>query len=376
MAGIYLHIPYCRQACHYCNFHFSTTLKNKKDLLQALEKEIVLRKNFLEDTTLDTIYFGGGTPSLLEENEIQSILNTLKENFEISSFAEVSIEVNPEDISAKKMGLYAEMGINRISMGIQSFSAEKLQWMNRAHNELQAKDAIVTAITSGIQNISVDFIFNLPNQTLEEIKSDISTALELGVKHISIYGLTIEERTVLAKLQKNGTFVHEDERGADLFEGIMNFMKHNHWLHYEISNYAVDESFISKHNSSYWNGIPYLGIGPSAHSYNGEFRWFNVANNAIYTKQISQGNVAGEWESLEEYQRYNEKILIGLRTYKGLSISEIKNQFSLKYINHLNTVYNSIKNKDWVVKVGDHIILTNKGKMLADHVTTLFFYHA
>jgi|688.fasta_scaffold04193_12 oxygen-independent coproporphyrinogen-3 oxidase len=376
MAGIYLHIPYCRQACHYCNFHFSTTLKSKEQLLKALEKEILLRKDFLQDEIIDTIYFGGGTPSILDKNEIQTLMQAIRKNFTISENAEITLEANPEDVTQEIISCWKDLGINRLSIGIQSFDNQKLKWMNRSHDQLQAKNAIKNALNYGIKNISIDFIFNLPHQTIQELEQDISFALEAGIKHISIYGLTVEEKTVLAKFQKNGTFVNEEDKGADLYEGIMNFMHLQNWVHYEISNFAMNGDYISRHNSSYWKGIPYLGIGPSAHSFNGELRWFNLSNNAVYAKQIMQENLAGEWESLEEYQRFNEKILLGFRTHSGLSLNEIQNQFSTKYFNHLMKIYHSIKKNDWIIEKENHLILSRKGMLLADHITALFFFNA
>lgn len=374
MAGIYIHIPYCKQACHYCNFHFSTTLKNKARLLEAIENEIFLRKDFLPEQTIETLYFGGGTPSILNKTELQSLINSVRNNFNLAKNIEITLEANPEDVSPESVQYMAETGINRLSLGIQSFDNRKLRWMNRLHDSLQAQNAIQHALNVGIENVSIDLIFNLPNQTISELENDISLALHAGIKHIAIYGLTVEEKTVLAKLQKNGTFVNEEDKGADLYEGIMNFMHLQNWVHYEISNYAVHEKYISRHNSSYWKGIPYLGLGPSAHSFDGELRWFNVSNNAVYTKQIMQGNLAGEWESLEEYQRFNEKILLGFRTNKGLSVHELKTQFSPKYYNHFSKVYQRIKNNDWLLEKNDHLILSRKGMLLADHITALFFY--
>lgn len=376
MSGIYFHIPYCRQACHYCNFHFSTTLKSKEKLLVALEKEIELRKSFLPPNPIETIYFGGGTPSILSRKELQSILQKTHENFQVNKNAEITIEVNPDDLNPDLLKHYHEIGINRLSIGIQSFDNQQLTWMNRSHNARQAESAISMAIQAGFENISIDFIFNLPNQSLTQIESEIKKGMELGAKHISIYGLTVEEKTVLSKRQKNGSFVIDHDQGSDLFEGIMNLMNQNTWLHYEISNYALEERFISRHNSAYWEQVPYLGIGPSAHSFDGELRWFNHANNPGYINKISGGEPAGEWESLEEYQRFNEKILLGLRTSKGISIEEIQNRFAKKYVNHLLQVLDSIKDEQWLEQKNQRLVLTNKGKLLADYITSQFFYPA
>ena len=376
MAGIYIHIPYCRKACNYCNFHFSTTLKTKESMVAAIEKEMLLRNHFLAEQKIDTIYFGGGTPSILTKDELQSILEKIKQNFPLNSNPEITLEVNPEDINDRVLDHYFQSGVNRLSIGIQSFDNNKLNWMNRSHDGLQAEAAIKMAVKSGFENISIDFIFNLPEQSFLQIESDINKGINLGAKHISIYGLTVEEKTVLSKQEKNGSFFNDNDKGSELFENIMNLMGQKNWLHYEISNYAINENFISRHNSSYWNGIPYLGLGPSAHSFNGELRWFNYANNPVYINKIMRDELPGEWESMEEYQRFNEKILLGLRTIKGISIDEIRNQFSKKYLQHLFSVLNTIKNNQWLEQKEQRLILTNKGKLLADHITSMFFYPA
>lgn len=365
MAGIYIHIPYCKQACHYCDFHFSTSQSTKTDFINSLIKEISLQKNYLDHEKIDTIYFGGGTPSLLAESELKKIFEHLFTDFDVSNQAEITLECNPDDLDAKKIRELKSSPINRLSIGIQSFSDKDLQWMNRAHNAQQADAGVKRSQDAGFENITIDLIYALPDANNSEWKENIVKAFALNVQHLSCYSLTVEPRTALAHLLTAGkSNPINEEQSAQQFEMLMEMMKEKNWLHYEISNFACNEDYISKHNSSYWNEKKYLGLGPSAHSFNGFSRQWNVSDNRKYIHSISEGKIPFEKETLTKIQRNYERIMTELRTIWGLDLSNFKEK-DLAILLHKSE--NFIEKK-LLEKKNDRLMLTDKGKLIADKI--------
>ncbi len=366
MAGIYLHIPFCKKACHYCNFHFSTSLQFKDEIIAAIVQEIFLQKNYLTEP-IETIYFGGGTPSILENKDLQTIIETLKENYIIKNELECTLEANPDDITKEKIVAWRKLGINRLSIGIQSFVEADLVWMNRAHNVIQAKQCIQDARENGITNLSIDLIYGTPNLSNDNWMKNIETAMQLGIQHLSCYALTVEPNTALDKMITQKTKEQVDpNKAAEQFEILMNLAPSVGLEHYEISNLALP-GFRSKHNSNYWQGVSYLGLGPSAHSYNSDVRQWNVANNALYIQSLKNGDVPFEIELLTEENILNEFILTSLRTIEGLDL----NKFSA--LSNLNVKAQKFIAQDLMYKEKDFLRLTNKGKLRADGIACELF---
>ncbi len=372
MAGIYIHIPFCRQACYYCNFHFSTSGKRIPEIAEAIRKEMVLQQSYLSEK-VETIYFGGGTPSLLPKHEIQSILNNIRSFFEVDVNAEISLEANPDDITTDALQGWKEAGINRLSIGVQSFAEADLQWMNRAHTALQATDCILLAQEQGISNISIDLIYGTPSLTDEQWKENIATAISLNIPHLSCYALTVEPRTALAKLIETKQLADVDtDKQARHFSILTKALAGAGFEHYEISNFALP-GFRSRHNSSYWIGKPYLGLGPSAHSFNGSSRQWNVANNSLYLQSLATGIVPFEVEILSEEQRWNEFIMIRLRTIEGISLTEVKNNWSEQKYTVLLTEAEKHIQRGYLTLENDVLKLTAEGKFLADGIAADLF---
>ncbi|MEO5675585.1 MAG: radical SAM family heme chaperone HemW [Chitinophagales bacterium] len=365
MAGIYIHIPYCRQACSYCDFHFSVTQETKDSFINSLISEISIQKNYLEGEEIKTLYFGGGTPSLLSEADLEKIFNALFNHFSISSNAEITLEANPDDLTDEKISGLKHSPVNRLSIGVQSFFDKDLQWMNRAHNAAQAYACIISAQDAGFENISADLIYGLPDSGNHEWEENLNKALSFNVQHLSCYSLTVEPRTALAHLISTGKNKPlNEEQSAQQFVMLMKRMKAENWLHYEISSFALENKFISKHNTSYWFGEKYLGLGPSAHSFNGNSRQWNVANNQRYTGSLSKGILPFEKENLTPVQRINERIITELRTMWGLTISD----FGLPVFNLLRTRSKELASDNLVKADENSIILTDQGKMIADKI--------
>ncbi|MBS1758597.1 MAG: radical SAM family heme chaperone HemW [Bacteroidetes bacterium] len=372
MAGIYLHIPFCKQACHYCNFHFSTSLRYKKELVAALAKEISLQKEYFNNEVLETIYFGGGTPSLLDQEDIDKLLNHLHINFSIGKNAEVTLEANPDDIHSQRLSDWKQSGINRLSIGVQSFFEEDLKWMNRAHSSAQAVSSLKDA-TKYFDNITADLIYGIPGLTNERWKQNVDRMIGLQIPHLSCYALTIEPKTPLDKLIRQ----HKKEKTdsdiqAEQFLLLMQWLEKAGYEHYEISNFAKP-GFRSRHNSSYWQGKKYLGIGPAAHSYNGSCRHWNIANNAQYIKSINEGIIPSEKEELTTTQQLNEYIMTSLRTIEGINLEFLHNKFAVTQKEFLKKVEKQI-DTGLIRQHLDFLILTSEGKLLADGVAADLFY--
>jgi oxygen-independent coproporphyrinogen-3 oxidase len=377
MAGIYIHIPFCKQACNYCDFHFSTSLKNKEAFLTALKKEIALQKTYLytreKAKNISTIYFGGGTPSLLSSDELLQIFDSLNKHFEIDSNAEITLEANPDDLTQQKIRELKSTPINRFSIGIQSFYDEDLKLMNRAHTSQNAISAVKGAQDAGFENITIDLIYGIPTLTNHNWRNNLQNAFLLDVKHISAYCLTVEPKTVLAHQVKTGKIKNVDEQqSAEQFEIMLEGMKQNKFIQYEISNFCKD-GFFSKHNSNYWLKEKYLGLGPSAHSFNGESRQWNVSNNALYISALEKGELNFEKELLTETQRYNEYVMTSLRTMWGTSLDYIHTHFDETYHTYiLKEVKKFITSSD-VIHDENKLYLTDKGKLIADRIASDLF---
>ena len=335
MAGIYVHIPFCKKACHYCDFHFTTTQYYRDEIIKQLANEIEQRKNYLTERTLNTIYFGGGTPSILNEEELSLLMNSIHKKFSIAEKTEITLEANPDDLSIEKLLMLKKTGINRLSIGVQSFRDEDLKWMNRAHDAMQAKQAVMNAASAGFNNISIDLIYGLPTSTLADWKRNLEMAATLPVQHLSCYCLTVEDNTALHHFIKKGKVIEKkDEVSSEEFLMAHEFLTGNGFEHYEISNYGL-RNFHSRHNSSYWDNEPYLGIGPSAHSYNGISRQWNVANNIQYLNSMKDGKLLFEKEELSIEQQFNEYLMTRLRTSSGISMEYIESVFGKIYADEL-----------------------------------------
>ncbi len=371
MAGIYIHIPFCRKACHYCNFHFSTSASNISEMVKAIVKEAELRKDYLKEE-VQTIYFGGGTPSLMTIDDGRWTMDNLRKLFVISKEAEVTLEANPDDITEEKLLHWKSIGITRLSIGIQSFFEEDLVWMNRAHNAEQAISSLQLAVKQ-FDNITIDLIYGTPTLTDEKWKKNVEKAIELNIPHLSCYALTVEPKTALNKMIQQKKKENVDaEKQARHFELLMQWTKDAGYEHYEISNFAKP-GFRSKHNSSYWQGKPYLGLGPSAHSFNGSEREWNISNNALYLKSIEQNLIPAEKEKLTETQKLNEYIMISLRTMEGLSLSNIASKWNEHLADAIKKDAAIFLEEGSLTASNDYLILTNKGKLLADGISAELF---
>lgn len=377
MSGIYIHIPFCKQACHYCDFHFSTSMKKKDEMVSALSKEIQIRKKEFENdpefSGVETIYFGGGTPSVLTSEEINFLIEEIYNHYQVAENPEITLEANPDDLSEERIIDLSKSKINRLSIGIQSFFEDDLQMMNRAHNAEEAKKCLETA-TRYFDNISLDLIYGIPGLSNERWKQNIETALSFGIPHISSYALTVEPKTALKKLIQTGKIAEpQDEVASEHFMILVEMLTANGFIHYELSNFGKPDYF-SKNNSAYWLGKKYIGIGPSAHSYNGISRSWNVANNSLYIKFIQENKLPMETEILSLSDRYNEYIMTGLRTIWGVSLERIRAEFGQKYLEYLLKQSEKFLNDDLLFIENDVLKPTKKGKFLTDGIASDLFY--
>jgi oxygen-independent coproporphyrinogen-3 oxidase len=377
MAGIYLHIPFCRQACHYCNFHFSTSLNRKNDFITALLREMQLRQGYTGREPIETIYFGGGTPSLLEATELEAVLEQVQTLFPVTPDAEITLEANPDDINPALLKIWRKAGINRLSIGIQSFFEEDLQWMNRAHNALQAAECIRMAQAEGFDNISIDLIYGGPTLPDSHWKANVDQAIGLQIPHLSCYALTVEPRTALDKMihQHKTQEVNPDDQ-ARQFLLLMDWTALAGYEHYEISNFA-QPGRRSRHNSSYWQGKTYLGLGPSAHSFNGTSREWNLANNAKYIdalKPSSTETFIAEKEVLTPVQQLNEYIMISLRTMEGSDLQHMAARFGSQHAQEMERRATIYIRDGKIRKLENRLQLTREGRLLADGIAADLFF--
>ena len=377
-AGIYIHIPFCKQACYYCDFHFSTTLKKKSELVNVLVKELILRKDELKNQTVETIYFGGGTPSLLTMDELRLLISEVYKNYSVAENPEITLEANPDDLVSVRAQSrtifedYLEIGINRLSIGIQSFFEADLKLMNRAHNAEEAKNCLQEA-TKYFDNISIDLIYGIPGLSTENWIKNIETVLSYNIPHISSYALTVEPKTALDTFIKKGVIKNVDEDLAqEQFYILIEKLEASGFVHYELSNFGKPD-YLSKNNSAYWQGKPYLGIGPSAHSFNGNERGWNVRNNSKYIKSLEQNVLPIETETLSITDKYNEYVMTGLRTIWGVSLEKVEQDFGKQYKKYLLEQANiHLKNEMLYLNDGK-IQVTKKGKFLSDGIASDLF---
>ena len=381
MSGVYIHIPFCKQACHYCNFHFSTSLRYKDELIKSLVKEITITPYFLQAAgnaesikQIDTIYFGGGTPSMLNADELELIFDTLQKKFLISPNAEITLEANPDDINVKKLNDWKRIGVNRLSVGVQSFNEDELRWMNRAHNATDSLRCIEEIPNQGFINFSVDLIYGSPLLTNDAWKKNVEMIIEKKIPHISCYALTVEPKTPLDKMIRlHKTVPVDPEKQADQFLLLMNWMNQAGYEHYEISNYALP-GMRSKHNSSYWSGETYYGFGPSAHSFDGKSRRWNIADNAVYIKSLQDGIIPFEEEILTPMQQLNEYIMTSLRTIHGLDLMKISNEFGNQFKDELVTKSNKYILTEKLSTKNSSLLLTTEGKLFVDGIAADLFF--
>lgn len=371
MSGLYIHIPFCKQACHYCDFHFSTVMKKRTEMVDALIGEIQLRKYELPET-VETIYFGGGTPSVLSNEEIDRIINAVYDHFTVADNPEITLEANPDDLSGNRIIALSKSRINRLSIGIQSFFDDDLKLMNRAHNATEAKQSLAAAATY-FDNISIDLIYGIPGMDDEKWQQNIETALSFGIPHISSYALTVEPKTALHKLVATGEIPSpSDEAASEHFRILCDRLDQKGFVHYELSNFGKP-GYFSRNNTAYWLGKKYLGIGPSAHSYDGDSRSWNIANNSLYIKAIAQNQLPQEREILTKTDRYNEYIMTGLRTIWGVSLERIEREFGADVLEYLEAQSESFLQQELLMIDNRVLKTTAKGKFLADGLASDLF---
>jgi oxygen-independent coproporphyrinogen III oxidase len=377
MAGIYLHIPFCKQKCNYCNFHFSTSLKLKNDVLQAMHSELEMQRNYMDGAPVETVYFGGGTPSLLSADEISRLFETIYKNFPVKDLIECTLEANPDDLSANYIKDLRGTPINRFSIGVQSFKDTDLKYMNRAHNAQEADYAIKAAQDAGFSNLTIDLIYGTPGLSNSDWKYNLSQVKSLQIPHFSAYALTVEEGTVLHNaIAKKKSAPVDSEQSAQQFEILMEQAEAMGYEHYEISNLAI-KGHYAIHNSNYWKGKSYLGIGPSAHSFNGKTRRWNIANNALYVTNILKDHkLLYEEEILTDVQRLNEYIMTSLRTIWGCDLQRIEMKFGGEAAKAVLAHSEYHREKDWLTEKEKVLRLTDKGKLFADRIASDLFLPA
>jgi oxygen-independent coproporphyrinogen III oxidase len=373
MSGIYIHIPFCKQACHYCDFHFSTSIKKKEEMVLAIAKEIVMRKEEFKNEIVETIYFGGGTPSILQVSDLKFLIDAIYKNYKIAENPEITIEANPDDLSRERIIELANTPINRLSIGVQSFFEADLQLMNRAHNSVEAIRSLEIA-TQYFENISVDLIYGIPGLTNKQWLQNIQRVLDLKISHISSYALTVEPKTALYKMIKQGIIPElNDAKAHKQFLILVDTLEKNNFIHYELSNFAK-ETYFSKNNSAYWLGKNYIGVGPSAHSYDGVNRSWNISNNSLYLQSLSENKLPSEKEILSQTDIYNEYVMTGLRTIWGVSLEKIEIQFGQNYLDYLlKNVQKHIDDQKLVLEK-NVLKTTRKGKFFCDGIASDLFY--
>ena len=373
MAGIYIHIPFCSKRCIYCGFYSTTAVRDTNRYIDAICKELKMRTNYLKYNTIKTIYIGGGTPSLLNHHQLERIFSTIRDNYNISQVEEVTLECNPNDLTTNYIAQLKKLPINRISMGVQSFEDSILKFLRRRHNAEQAINAVQECQKAGFRNISIDLIYGIPGQSDHSFKNDIKRAVSLGVTHISSYHLSYEDNTPLWKQLQNGDIdVIDEESSVNMYNILCSTLSQHNYSHYEISNFAID-GFQSKHNSSYWNGTPYLGIGASAHSFNGSARRWNPDNLELYIDSIERGNPIYEEEMLSATDLYNEAIMLGLRKSEGIQLTDFRNRFGDSLYEKLMHNAQPYIYTGSLIKEIDRIRISEHGLFISDNIISSLF---
>ena len=372
MSGIYIHIPFCKKACHYCNFHFSTNQNSKSSFIKAVCQELKLRSYEYSSKEIQTIYFGGGTPTVLEVSELSIILDVIYDIYNVSSNPEITLEANPDDLDSETIIALSKTQINRLSIGIQSFHESDLVAMNRAHDSEEAKQCLKIA-TSYFDNITIDLMYGMPAMTVELWSQNLQTAFSFGVKHLSCYAMTVEPKTALEHFIEKGCHPPmDDELAAQHFKVLMEETSQQGLIHYETCSFG-SPGYFSKHNTSYWLGKPYLGVGPSAHSFDGKKRSWNIANNSKYIKSIEASVLPSESEILSIENRFNEYVMTGLRTIWGLSLQKIETEYGIKIKNQLLENAKKLVASDFLVIEDQHLKITTIGKFLSDGIASELF---
>ena len=372
MSGIYIHIPFCKKACHYCDFHFSTSFKHKDQMINSLKHEILIRNRELKDEKIESIYFGGGTPSVLNIREINSLIETVYDNYLVNDSVEITLEANPDDLTDEKILELFNSKVNRLSIGVQSFFEKDLKLMNRSHTSNQAMNCIKSAVKY-FDNISVDLIYGIPGLDNSRWKENIEILISHNISHISAYALTVEPKTALKKYIDNGIIAPiDDSQSQEQFHILLDVLEDHNYENYELSNFAKNNLY-SVNNSAYWTRKKYIGIGPSAHSFNGNNRFWNIKNNLKYIESIKNNIIPNEKEVLSTIDKFNEMVMFGLRTSKGISFTDIENEFGSIYKNKLiNNSQNHIANELLLIK-NDFLYITRKGKFLSDGIASDLF---
>jgi len=372
MAGIYIHIPFCKKLCYYCDFYHVITSEKNSVFVDALLKETALRKDYLEDETVSTIYIGGGTPSVFSIKELSDILNQINKFFRVEENCEITIELNPDDVNQDYMEGLKKLNINRISLGVQSWRDPDLKMLNRRHNSEQAAAALTEVFNAGFNNVTIDLIYGIPGMTVKEWSSNLDKAFSFDIKHLSAYHLTIEPGTVFGKMQEKGHFteIDEDESNAQ-FNTLIEKAEAAGFIHYEISNFGKP-GYFSKHNSNYWKQVNYLGLGPSAHSFNGYSRQWNIRNLNGYIKSINSGKSFFEKEELDTKARFNEYIMTSLRTMWGIDLEYIETTFEKEGYDYVVNLSGKFKNYGLMKQEKNSLVLTNQGKMISDNIISEF----
>lgn len=373
MAGIYIHIPFCKKACTYCDFHFSTRLSNKGSMVASIADEINKRSSLITER-IETIYFGGGTPSLLSPKEFDRILNSLHKNFNISSNPELTLELNPDDMNEEKIKSFQASGLNRLSIGIQSFDDDVLKFMNRSHSAQESVRIVEIVQKLGLENITADLIYGIPNRDLDYWKTQLEKAVALNIPHISSYALTVEPKTALAfQVEKKQILMPDDFETEAQFFMLNSVLDKAGYDHYELSNFAKD-GFQSRHNSSYWNRVQYIGFGPSAHSFIGKERSWNVSHNLKYMKAMDQNLKFSDSEVLEEKDYFNETIMTSLRLKKGIDLEKIETEFSEPFLGYLRKESKELLSQGRLVQEGSFLKIPLKFRFQSDGIAAELFY--
>jgi oxygen-independent coproporphyrinogen III oxidase len=370
MAGVYIHVPFCRKACHYCDFHFSTQSGYVGEMAATIRREIVMRAGYLQGQSVSTIYFGGGTPSVFAVDEIKRILEEVYRNVDVLPDPEITLEANPDDLSASYIRELLESGVNRLSVGIQSFHDDELKALHRTHSASQAESAVKRAQDTGLENITIDLMYALPGTTSQRWEHSLQSAVNLNVPHISAYCLTIESGTYFGHLyRKRPEVFSEDSVAEQQYSRLCEVLHESGYMHYEVSNFARP-GMESRHNSAYWNGVHYLGIGPSAHSFDGASRQWNVSNNHLYMKSVAAGSGYFEREELSEADRFNELLITRLRTHRGLERNVIFQNKSDQYIEAAASLLGNWQSRGLLDVREDVLVLTEPGLLIADQLIT------
>jgi oxygen-independent coproporphyrinogen-3 oxidase len=373
MAGIYIHIPYCRHKCNYCNFYSLASTRYMDRVADAIISELLQRKSYLKGHNVETVYFGGGTPSILEMPDIERIINAVYKNFPVSIDAEITLEANPDDLSPQKLNALKKAGINRLSIGIQSFRQEDLGFLSRTHTSEQVTQCISDSMQAGFHNLSIDLIYGIPTLTDEGWEQNLQKAFSFSIPHISTYSLTVEDKTPLEILIRKGTMKPVDEnRSLSHYDILCRMMQEQGYSHYEVSNFCLPGAW-SRHNTAYWQGKPYLGLGPSAHSFNGVSRCWNVANLAEYIQSIGAGKVKAEQEILSPTMQLNELIMTSLRTMWGCDLAEVKKKFGDKCANNLLDGASVFIAAKQMIYHDGKLMLTPEGRLFTDGISSALF---